>query len=621
MQQLKDDDKFAALVNRHYEQAVAQINRDIDHEFQWLASKSGNSYAEMQKAVDEADIQKLSQEAKKLVEKAEDLRADGKKVHYGDFTKEENARMRLYNATMRVNRLEYLKSEVGLELLDLTDELNTRLGAKLTDSARAEFKRQAGILGEQLGTAKPWISYDTHELIMKSTAGGNWSQRLWQNQDVLKAKLDQVLSAGFISGDSPREMARKLKDNVKSTVGNHRYVTERLVRTETARVQHDVQMDSIKTSHAKYVLWIAEPRACSLCREYAHHRVEGESEVGVYPIDEAPSIPTDTHPNCRCSVAGYYSDAQLDAELEKLGFGSKSNLSDQQVLNKFLNDQLVEKLGQEDAINLARQLERAPAHIQKAWANYADQLKLIGYSESGGSYYSRFPSKGVITNKWDLNLRGDPSFYQKKYDVFFHELGHMIDNLSADKFPHDLPLRGKKQPPAMLKGLLYNSSDLLKETLDADWENLIQPRLKRILSKVELIPDGKGKAQVKGRPGHYVRVKKDGTLTRSAEKSFRLDAQQQLIDDIRKETTDLPRSACSDLSDMLSARGWGYPLGSGHSSNYWKKGYTSPMMTEFFAECTSASINNPESAKLIKKYFPKSWKGYNDIMKELSRVE
>lgn len=359
-QQFKDDDKFAKKVQGLYENTIRNINREIDRQIGWLADRNGSSYAEMLRAVDNYDIQEGEELAKKLVVQANAKREAGQKVHYGDFTKEQNAHLRLYNATMRINRLEYLKSMVGLECLDLTDELNSSLGVKLTDSAQAEFKRQAGIMGKQLGTAKLWTSYDTQEVVMTSVAGGTWSERLWRDQDVLKAKLDEVISTGIVSGDNPRKIARSLKDNVRATVDNQRAVTERLARTETARVQYQAQLESIKGNGFKWVEWFAEPGACRICQSIANK--DNGKGAGIYQIQYVPAIPDNTHPNCRCSIGSYYSDEMLDDKLKELGFDGKKRASKENASGfdinsinnvRSFNKALHENLGIKEVKNMA----------------------------------------------------------------------------------------------------------------------------------------------------------------------------------------------------------------------------------------------------------------------------
>ena len=110
-QNLENDRKFNNKLTEYYEKAIDDIYNKIDVEYQKIAEvhNDGIGITGAYRAVNEFDIEKYEREAKELVAKANRLRSQGKKVSYKDFTPEENARMKVYNATMRLNRLEYLK--------------------------------------------------------------------------------------------------------------------------------------------------------------------------------------------------------------------------------------------------------------------------------------------------------------------------------------------------------------------------------------------------------------------------------------------------------------------------------------------------------------------------------
>ncbi|WP_278843841.1 minor capsid protein [Limosilactobacillus vaginalis] len=300
---IASDAAFARMVERYYNQVIAEINKDIDHQYQSLAKSVGglkNAYAE----VNAADIADYENEARQLVFQAAQMRAQGEHVTYASFSDDVNRRMKIYNATMRINRLEYLKSQAGLHLTKANMNIANELNLKLTDSYINEVKRQSGILGKTLQYNTALIDNNNiAKIVMASTEGANWSQRLWLNQDALKAQLDAVLSTGIITGQSNQAIAKRLRDQVKSTVKNHAYVTERLARTETARVQYNAQIDSIKAADYKYVKWYAEPGACRVCQRI-NDNDEYDLGIGVYPVDEVPEIPI--HPNCRCSISAYW---------------------------------------------------------------------------------------------------------------------------------------------------------------------------------------------------------------------------------------------------------------------------------------------------------------------------
>lgn len=244
-------------------------------------------------------------EAQKVVAQADAMRANHKHPTYDDFPAEVNRRMRVYNATMRINRLELLKSQIGVNLLPAAMKTDQALQDKLSDDYVDECKRQAGIM-QVTARSSMWTGKTVAKIVMAQTNSATFSQRLWANQDALKARLDQVVSTGIVQGQSPRKMAQRLKAQVKTNVDNQRYVTERIARTESARVQFTAQINSIKDQGYRFVHWYAEPRACVECSMIAHQ--DNGFGVGIYETSKVPEIPV--HPNCRCSISETWIDGE-----------------------------------------------------------------------------------------------------------------------------------------------------------------------------------------------------------------------------------------------------------------------------------------------------------------------
>ncbi len=304
---LKNDAKFNQQLQGYYDRAIADINKTIDAEYDKFQDPET-----ARKAVSQMDVQQYQNTAKEIVSKAEQMRKDGKLVTYGDFSDEVNARLKVYNATMRINRLENIKSQIGAEMLSANLDVQSAISDKLTDDYQAEIKRQAGIMGETT-EGKLWTSKQVAKVVMTQTAGADFSKRIWANQDALKAELDGIISTGIIRGESPRKMATRLKAQIKDSVTNHKYVTERIARTESARVQYTAQIDSIKKNGYQFVQWFAEPKACATCRAIA--RKDNGYGEGIYKIDKVPLIPDDTHPNCRCSISETWVDGEQNLVL------------------------------------------------------------------------------------------------------------------------------------------------------------------------------------------------------------------------------------------------------------------------------------------------------------------
>ena len=64
-----------------------------------------------------------------------------------------------------------------------------------------------------------------------------------------------------MQGKNPRDMARKLRNLYDS----RKYEAERLMRTESARVQTEIQKQSYKKYDIEDYEFIAEPNACPVC--------------------------------------------------------------------------------------------------------------------------------------------------------------------------------------------------------------------------------------------------------------------------------------------------------------------------------------------------------------------
>lgn len=325
LKQLENDAEFGKLLETYYNQAIDDISDSIEKELNRVGKDQ----------VTQMDVKAYETKAKSIVAEAEKMRANGQKVTYADFSDQVNQRLKVYNATMRINRLEHLKSEVGLDMLRAGIKVDSSLRDKLSGDYQKEVIRQAGIMMDS-AQRSPWTGKDAAKILMAQTNGATFSQRLWADQDALKAKLDQVLSIGMIQGQNPRKMATRLREQVKTAVGNQRYVTERLARTESARIQNSVQLESIKKHGYNYVQWIAEPKACPACRAIAS-RDSGFGE-GVYKVAKVPKIPDDTHPNCRCSISETWVEGKDDNLV-----GGKRSKALEKAIGVAITDKIIKK--------------------------------------------------------------------------------------------------------------------------------------------------------------------------------------------------------------------------------------------------------------------------------------
>ena len=400
-------------LNEHYERAIDDIQRKIEHEYARL-EKMGASKTAATNMVNNADVKAYEREAKQLVKEADNIRASlGRNAKKSDFTQAVNDSMTIYNATMRINRLEYLKSETALSLTKAGVNTVGDMQKELTKKYMNERKRQSGILGE---TIRPASADKVFKQVMAQTDSATFSDRIWRNTDELKAQLDVLLTNNQIQGQNPRVIARRLRGLVDGQFADKaKYVTERIARTESTRMIGAAQLDSFREAGLKYTKWIAEASACDFCEDIAHGGKNGE---GVYKLDKVPAYPH--HPNCKCSLAGYY-----NPDDEKQATSKKEQASDDLVDDPVLNSlQKMEGIKANDIRNINKIINNAPENVKRLYKQFAGgEIK----QSVGRNFYNADDdilnlSKSAYTQQETVGVSPKLS-----YGTLFHEIGHKID--------------------------------------------------------------------------------------------------------------------------------------------------------------------------------------------------
>lgn len=342
-QMIRDEQKMKKAIAERFQNAIDNINKEIDANWSRFVGKEGISLSEAKKISMEMDVKAFARKAKKYVKEK-------------DFSQTANDELRLYNVTMRINRLELLKSQIGLELVALSDDLDKYTADMLTKEGIAEATRQAGILGETI--------FDGYKGFIDTVVNGSFhsatfSQRIWGNMQAFKADLDKLLVQTVTQGKNPRDMARKLRNLYDA----NKYEAERLMRTESARVQTEIQ----KQSYLKYDIeeyeFIAEPSACPICAALNGKILKVK--------DMSPGINScPMHANCRCSTAPYVersfntdwtnyasglntsvSDAINTAHAEVLSYGKRTGNELMKLFDRNTGKQLLSETGGEDFVD------------------------------------------------------------------------------------------------------------------------------------------------------------------------------------------------------------------------------------------------------------------------------
>lgn len=196
--------------------------------------------------------------------------------------------------------------------------------------------------------------------------GSNYSQRVWNNNRQFTEKVQRTITDGITAGHSIDRMANKLLDYVSVEGTGQRYITERLVRTETAHFMAEGQLEAYKETGIEKYQYVAsfDERTCDFC---------GGLDGEIIPVSEAragDNYPP-LHANCRCTtvLTGFNPLARIARNPETgKNYKVDGNMTYNQWKDSLTDEQrsaikYVDKSIKNDIINLNRAIKRRESNI------------------------------------------------------------------------------------------------------------------------------------------------------------------------------------------------------------------------------------------------------------------
>ena len=209
--------------------------------------------------------------------------------------------MKLYNITMRLNRLEMLNQMVRLHIIGTGSRVENELQDHLIKGSISEYKRQASILG--LNVNQTGIERRARFIVSQDYHNAHFSDRVWRDTRELSRRIERNIESVVIQGKNPREFAKKLRDLVSKDIKNITNATERLAYTESGRVWIQTQIEAYKDGGYEYLEIMTEPTACRHCSPHNGDIVKISEAV------EGDNIPL-WHPRCRCTTVAAFGEVK-----------------------------------------------------------------------------------------------------------------------------------------------------------------------------------------------------------------------------------------------------------------------------------------------------------------------
>lgn len=255
-----------------------------------------------------------------------------------------------------------------------------------------------------------------------------------------------------------------------------------------------------------------------------------------------------------------------------------------------------------------RVLDCADQDAAEVWKKYESSISVADAAYKGHPHCS---GSTIYVNGAN-DAKGNS--FKKPYQVTFHESGHAIDSLARSEVSGGHWF-ARHYSSAYKDGLF-------PQTIKDEVNDMVKARDKELKT---LWKQHAGDVEWFHDQGYigdwYYDRWKWGTFT--ADHVIPKYKKSYAYTSIEKEIKAVgSKIVYGDLSDILEgATGAKIQCGIGHGATYWKDrsydGLSDGLATEAFAEMMDSTFTNPESLDLIKKYLPKSYSVFQDMLKNL----
>jgi SPP1 gp7 family putative phage head morphogenesis protein len=262
------------------------------------------------------------------------------------------------------------------------------------------------------------------------------------------------------------------------------------------------------------------------------------------------------------------------------------------------NSEVYKKLGEEHYTGLHTILNEAPEKQRAVWQKLEGDLAVK--SATSKVHPCCHNVQGI---EMDVARDAKGSTYSKPYQTTFHEFGHNIDYIANKKFGNGYSV----QPFSWTY-----QNNVFDKTLKKE----IDDRVNAVAAKM--------KADFKAHAKDFEWLHQNGYISDwnydfftkygkwvGGEPSF---SKSMAYNAIEKEVKEMTMVVNADLSDILEGSTKGkITCGFGHGKSYWSKA-EHKLSTEAFAEMFDSSVANPVQLEAIKKYFPESYKVFEEML-------
>lgn len=277
--------EYVKSIRKMYEQASRNIKKMLDDVYKNYSNDTGIDKQKLRELLTKSETEKHFEELKKI-----GLEKYVKDNYKSRINRLERIQLELYKATKDLYKKEELKhSELYKEVIN-----------------NAYYK---AIYDTQIGVGYDFNFSNLDKNLIKSLMsekwhGLNYSERIWNNTEIIANQIKDIVGGGLLSGQSIQKTARLVRE--RFDVG--KFYSERLVRTESNYFHNQADLMAYEEMEVEYYIIIAtlDNRTSKICQE------KDGKKFRVTEALKGKNFPP-FHVNCRTTTSSY-----IDEEAEEL---------------------------------------------------------------------------------------------------------------------------------------------------------------------------------------------------------------------------------------------------------------------------------------------------------------
>lgn len=594
-------------IERLYRQAQRELDGQIRVWYQRLASNNEISLAEARRWLTADELAEFKWDVQEYIKFGRQNAIDGQWAR-----QLENA-----SAKFHISRLEALKIRTRQSLETLFAKQQGVVGQTLGEVYRSGYYHTAFEL--QKGFSIGWDIAAVDERRLKKVLakpwaadGRNFSERIWGSRDKLVSELHTELTRNIMLGQDPQSAIEAIAKKMNTSRVN----AGRLVMTEEAYFSSVAQRDCFHDLGVEKFEIVAtlDSHTSEICQELdGQVRPMSDYEPGV----TAPPF----HVNCRSTTVPYFDDEfSLGGERAARGEDGKTyyvpadmkykewqavfvndgdktglqEVGESGIIKRDYDSEFAQKFGKEHYDQIRNQVDACGnADLQKIWAEYERNITVGDSGHKGTAYCS---GSSIYLN---IEAVAKGNSYHTPYATLFHETGHAIDGLTYQL--------------GIANGQWHFSSTyqngLFPQTIKAEVDDWVKSILADMKAHNNDWDYWVAQGWIDQRGADFFSAHTELKVTKSMAYAA-----------VQRKISSLNLMQYADISDILEGAMRGkIRCGIGHGgASYWTQrtfnGVEWGLGTEAFAEMMSATISNPESLATIKKYLPKSYAVFEEML-------